>query len=121
MQKTAYEVGISYWSSDVCSSDLGRGGKRPSRSRSLPANENRNSAIRKSSSLISASLSFRSTGRSASRCGPRTSSTPSGCRPEDPKEIGRAARRERVCQYVKSSEVAESCKKKQSRNTLTNK
>src|SRR3546814_9230858 len=30
----------------------GRGGKRPSRSRSLPANENRNSAIRKSSSLI---------------------------------------------------------------------
>src|SRR3546814_1168788 len=28
-QKTAYEMRISDWSSDVCSSDLGRGGVRP--------------------------------------------------------------------------------------------
>src|SRR3546814_9626559 len=32
MQKTAYEMRISDWSSDVCSSDLGRGaGPRPDR------------------------------------------------------------------------------------------
>src|SRR3546814_4473668 len=30
-QKTAYEMRISDWSSDVCSSDLGRGGRHPRR------------------------------------------------------------------------------------------
>src|SRR3546814_17417338 len=32
-QKTAYEMRISDWSSDVCSSDLRRGGRRRSRPR----------------------------------------------------------------------------------------
>src|SRR3546814_8469975 len=31
MQKTAYEMRISDWSSDVCSSDLGRGAADPAR------------------------------------------------------------------------------------------
>src|SRR3546814_2642589 len=84
-QKTAYEMRISDWSSDVCSSDLHRMMLTPRSSHALR--------------LISADLS----------CQPAaelewtqdvfgnliaTASFP------NPSEIGRASCRERVCQYV---------------------
>src|SRR3546814_9551444 len=78
-QKTAYEMRISDWSSDVCSSDLAVSRGRepccaPSASRSPDAPCQR-------SAWASAATKARSTSSYAS-------------------EIGRASCRERVCQYV---------------------
>src|SRR3546814_2437574 len=69
--KTAYEMRISDWSSDVCSSDLGDRGARPR------------------SALPRDRMSWRGTvGRGPSN----------GC--SERSKIGRASCRERVCQYV---------------------
>src|SRR3546814_1313516 len=75
-QKTAYEMRISDWSSDVCSSDLSLVHSDP-----LPLFRNR------------PPVSARST-----PCDGSFSAT-AGCRTAAP-QIGRASCRERVCQYV---------------------
>src|SRR3546814_8944832 len=86
-QKTAYEMRISDWSSDVCSSDLAR----PS-----PAARRRSPAPRQS-----AARSLRAT-REQDPCpdhlnlGP----VPVLVLVLAPDQIGRASCRERVCQYV---------------------
>src|SRR3546814_3736977 len=100
-QKTAYEMRISDWSSDVCSSDLldsgglaavvlaGAGFAVGSGALGLDGVEGGNCAVR--------------TGAGASRttgAGRRGSSAVALCRPMDPATIGRASCRERVCQYV---------------------
>src|SRR3546814_984941 len=71
-QKTAYEMRISDWSSDVCSSDLGRrywggreGGERPPQGAGAGGTDRQGRGV--------------------------------GCAD---KQIGRASCRERVCQYV---------------------
>src|SRR3546814_6265145 len=83
-QKTAYEMRISDWSSDVCSSDL----------RMLNSSFHLRSSFRathQSSSVpISVALLWSQTGKSA----------PKGPPPFSVSEIGRASCRERVCQYV---------------------
>src|SRR3546814_10088449 len=73
-QKTAYEMRISDWSSDVCSSDLGGGALHRPRPR-------RNDA------------DLRGTRRFARL-------RPGGDSARRADEIGRASCRERVCQYV---------------------
>src|SRR3546814_13957478 len=102
-QKTAYEMRISDWSSDVCSSDLEvcRTPARAVQGRSAPARQ----------------------GTGAPRHLRRSPPLPRP-RPRDPHprrsvegalrhiEIGRASCRERVCQYVEISVVAGSLKKK---------
>src|SRR3546814_6137970 len=74
-QKTAYEMRISDWSSDVCSSDL---------SQALPAEPE---CLADPGTLPGAL--GRGADRSLSRRGPAHAG-----------EIGRASCRERVCQYV---------------------
>src|SRR3546814_13504317 len=93
-QKTAYEMRISDWSSDVCSSDL--------RADVAPVVD-QEAAIDQSSVVV-----FLREGKRAEmdpdaifrRCGAHA--------------IGRASCRERVCQYVSISVVAVSLKKKSS-------
>src|SRR3546814_3801269 len=86
-QKTAYEMRISDWSSDVCSSDL------PLDSSSL-------------------SLSYSSQTSFSSPCKSATCKSWSLSLSASPYKIGRATCRERVCQYVWISVVAGSLKKK---------
>src|SRR3546814_9781734 len=83
-QKTAYEMRISDWSSDVCSSDLSVAGFQKE---GLP----RPAAI----GVFCASLGKLADGDSAVLSGPLN-----GARPAPRSEIGRASCRERVCQYV---------------------
>src|SRR3546814_1812881 len=73
-QKTAYEMRISDWSSDVCSSDLDGPGGRRGRSRAPRRRRGR-------------------VGSSGPAGGPAHADAPGD-------EIGRASCRERVCQYV---------------------
>src|SRR3546814_1335465 len=94
-QKTAYEMRISDWSSDVCSSDLSRalapGGAL--RGRSTVGRR-----LNDSSSAFFAFLRFRFTKTSSTWwtfTKSATSAMTSGCM-----QIGRASCRERVCQYV---------------------
>src|SRR3546814_5366462 len=81
-QKTAYEMRISDWSSDVCSSDLGRqGSKRPHGESADPAHRGIGCPVhpdrhRHCHRLYPAAWHFALI------------------------EIGRASCRERVCQYV---------------------
>src|SRR3546814_1623347 len=88
-QKTAYEMRISDWSSDVCSSDLG-GSKVPNQATSArmaipaPASSQRLRRRRAVALLVWSAAS------TASRAGVRRKRL----------EIGRASCRERVCQYV---------------------
>src|SRR3546814_10595400 len=99
-QKTAYEMRISDWSSDVCSSDLAAARSRPSCLNSLW----RASAARS----VSAARSKRATLAPASRMAPTMAPLRTLMEVEifmnhplsDVKEIGRASCRERVCQYV---------------------
>src|SRR3546814_4863136 len=86
-QKTAYEMRISDWSSDVCSSDL----RARIRGMCLP---HRPSAVRWS--LTSAPAG---TAAHAMRGGSRRHSDAAGHR-NYAGQIGRASCRERVCQYV---------------------
>src|SRR3546814_8880428 len=80
-QKTAYEMRISDWSSDVCSSDL----HRSARDGILDRNEQIRSLARAFSS--------------SRRAPPMQASKPNSLIASS-KEIGRASCRERVCQYV---------------------
>src|SRR3546814_2847428 len=78
-QKTAYELRISDWSSDVCSSDL----PRAAGSTHIPIK------LKRSDSLTAAPTI---------PTGPPSSNASQNSVPVD--EIGRASCRERVCQYV---------------------
>src|SRR3546814_7892814 len=89
-QKTAYEMRISDWSSDVCSSDLSQHPDRNGGRISLSALQPADIALRKSRFLGNRLLG-------------QTPVFPQSCEisPNDPPhEIGRASCRERVCQYV---------------------
>src|SRR3546814_11356255 len=118
-QKTAYEMRISDWSSDVCSSDLsrqcdrGHGRTEPDRRRSA----GRGIAVPAARQLAGGhhrgarhSLLVLDDGDGDERVSrPRQSDEPwfAG-------QIGRASCRESVCQYVSISVVAVSLKKKHS-------
>src|SRR3546814_4345323 len=98
-QKTAYEMRISDWSSDVCSSDLGRQHINPS-PRDRPTRLRQRDARHRTHEL------HRSIGaRKGILRGNRRRRSP-------PPEIGRASCRERVCQYVSISVVDVSLKTK---------
>src|SRR3546814_10203293 len=77
-QKTAYEMRISDWSSDVCSSDLVFSGYLP----------------------VSDSLKIRLGARRTKRDGLVNNISGPDMATQDRTEIGRASCRERVCQYV---------------------
>src|SRR3546814_6604122 len=88
-QKTAYEMRISDWSSDVCSSDLR--GVLPRRKR------------RESGDVPEAETHRRAAGARRFRhrlFGARLSEEGAVRQDQDRPEIGRASCRERVCQYV---------------------
>src|SRR3546814_2276507 len=88
-QKTAYEMRISDWSSDVCSSDLcTRRRNRPIGSHSFSPTETR---------LFSRGKSPRAPAQSRT---PQDQSRTSRRAEAIQGEIGRASCRERVCQYV---------------------
>src|SRR3546814_956850 len=72
-QKTAYEMRISDWSSDVCSSDL-----RHRWPRKPPVHQHRRRPENRACAFRQAPPTF----------------------PDRPPKIGRASCRERVCQYV---------------------
>src|SRR3546814_10197660 len=90
-QKTAYEMRISDWSSDVCSSDLRHVGE------TVGGEEMAADADRAVVGLVAGlDLPQRSTGRDAERAGDI-----GRCRYIiGRQQIGRASCRERVCQYV---------------------
>src|SRR3546814_3189077 len=105
-QKTAYEMRISVWSSDVCSSDLcGRSGlKLPALSLGLWHNFGGDTPHRTKQALCRKAFDLGITHFDlANNYGPP---------PGSAEEIGRASCRERVCQYVSISVVAVSLKKK---------
>src|SRR3546814_9393541 len=83
-QKTAYEMRISDWSSDVCSSDLRA--QIHHRLRKIPSARIGRDPVR-SSAYIGPPLRQRDRNREQSRYNPLD-------------KIGRASCRERVCQYV---------------------
>src|SRR3546814_7268815 len=87
-QKTAYEMRISDWSSDVCSSDLGRRRLRAGRDGHRPGLRG-----------TEAARAQRLEGRRHRPVGAERG------------QIGRASCRESVCQYVSISVVAGSLKK----------
>src|SRR3546814_13444100 len=120
-QKTAYEMRISDWSSDVCSSDLG-GEALPERFLTVAAgNHDRHLAVHRAQFRCER---IASAVRQADvdECGidPAVGKTDlvqrfhRRYRLLDPKaqQIGRASCRERVCQYVSNSVVAVSLNKK---------
>src|SRR3546814_3241409 len=86
-QKTAYEMRISDWSSDVCSSDL--------RSGIAVQDLHRHLAVRR----IRTRLEYQNPVGAARRqsIGENASGRAAA---DDDEEIGRASCRERVCQYV---------------------
>src|SRR3546814_12762383 len=90
-QKTAYEMRISDWSSDVCSSDL------PEVLCAKPA-EPKPPAPVPAPRLLPASAPLRLP--AAARLRPVPSSARSSSCPDRPFQIGSASCRERVCQYV---------------------
>src|SRR3546814_3748622 len=92
-QKTAYEMRISDWSSDVCSSDLRRGPPRMPKPATKPdgvAERGEEDDIPAVSGSPDASLTQDDSFTATSHAG---LTYPWG-------EIGRASGRERVCQYV---------------------
>src|SRR3546814_12277367 len=100
-QKTAYEIRISDWSSDVCSSDLRGDGGAARDPLGEGGSHNRSRNRRRAG---------RDGGPAADHASPGR--RPVGSRLSDDPEIGRASCRERVCQYVDISVVAVSYKKK---------
>src|SRR3546814_19038281 len=107
-QKTAYEMRISDWSSDVCSSDLfgayRNGHFRRRRWSRRPANGGMVAQGR-----IGLMPDGGDDGNGAF-----------GHRPHHDFQIGRASCRERVCQYVYISVVADSLKKKKTAKETRN-
>src|SRR3546814_9513556 len=98
-QKTAYEMRISDWSSDVCSSDLG-----PDQDRAGSANR-MTQRDRSSSDIHLCMIDVELTHEFQRHHRERLIDF------EQIDEIGRASCRERVCQYVYVSVVAVSLKK----------
>src|SRR3546814_19865098 len=93
-QKTAYEMRISDWSSDVCSSDLPRRGRAAAERNHLPQallSDLRRSSVDEEFDPVEVHLS-----------------EPFASAPCN--QIGTASRKERVCQYVSISVVAVSLK-----------
>src|SRR3546814_8352019 len=96
-QKTAYELRISDWSSDVCSSDLRQEGRRSIADVELAIIESTSAAC------------GREPHRPGEQAGRAAARTQPPCRGDDQRlrggfgggrEIGRASCRERVCQYA---------------------
>src|SRR3546814_13434403 len=117
-QKTAYEMRISDWSSDVCSSDL----RVTWKSAFLPTISDCTVSAVSRSRLTDSSSSRRALEarkRNWNRNGGEHSWSPSNsdC---DTKQIGRASCRERVCQYVYISVVDVSLKKKKTQERTEN-
>src|SRR3546814_3155493 len=98
-QKTAYEMRISDWSSDVCSSDLPARDRRPLIDRvcSMQVNETLNEGLKREFTIVvpASEIDAELNGRLA-ELAPQMSLP--GFRPG--KEIGRASCRARVCQAV---------------------
>src|SRR3546814_4341140 len=88
-QKTAYEMRISDWSSDVCSSDLNFSKIKIDRSfvRGAAQNSEESVAIIKAIVALAGSLGMETTAEGAET-------------EAEYEKIGRASCRERVCQYV---------------------
>src|SRR3546814_5428738 len=89
-QKTAYEMRISDWSSDVCSSDLMTDAEA--------ARGTREAAVGDERHRLAQALAVDGGGR-----GQHLAHAGAALRPlvaDDDHEIGRASCRERVCQYV---------------------
>src|SRR3546814_18626657 len=117
-QKTAYEMRISDWSSDVCSSDLTgsvatppgcRGCVRPVRARKRCTPPTAPAAARRSPQPQAAAcrVAIQESGSGSSGCAKTDRSLPvpgCPCRRRQG-ETGRASRRERVGQYVKVTGV----------------
>src|SRR3546814_17679986 len=109
-QKTAYEMRISDWSSDVCSSDLAgcrrllagdraaQGGGAVHRADRLPRHQEGRPESRADRAIRPVAVPHAVPGRRTRRSGYK---------------IGRASCRERVCQYVEISVVTVSLKNKQ--------
>src|SRR3546814_5930853 len=91
-QKTAYEMRISDWSSDVCSSDLSGGSANASADGLMLCLVSSIISYRLFDSACLVSVSF-----SASAASSRSMSAFTDDRN---RQIGRASCRERVCQYV---------------------
>src|SRR3546814_1255585 len=91
-QKTAYEMRISDWSSDVCSSDLWR----------VAVTTTRSSSVAGTDAAVSAGVFASGSTGPAAIATPAIDAKPrpthAGQRPDT--EIGRASCRERGCQYV---------------------
>src|SRR3546814_11592813 len=119
-QKTAYELHISEWSSDVGSSDLVGAGKWIGRSSvSVPATEDRNRRRERAPSAGSQSgLTDQSGSRHWMAWCILSPVTTARCPLEWmlTQQIGRASGRESVCQCVKISVSAVSLKQKTNRN-----
>src|SRR3546814_2830428 len=86
-QKTAYEMRISDWSSDVCSSDLAAAAMKLLSGLALTYLEGFNAAVEDEERCVG-EMHFTSACRFIE------------ARREDSGQIGRASCRERVCQYV---------------------
>src|SRR3546814_7962061 len=94
-QKTAYEMRISDWSSDVCSSDLKAGALGFSTTRTM-VHRTADGDLTPTVGAADAEMRAIALGLKDAGAG----------------EIGRASCRERVCQYVSISVVAGSLQKK---------
>src|SRR3546814_20030262 len=117
-QKTAYEMRISDWSSDVCSSDLGcgrlpRGPGRPPSAATLPP--------RSGSSARPVPSDRSGPGDTARRRCPSWPPIPGDGAREACAEIGRASCRESVCRYVLIQVVAVTLKKNNNRLLINKK
>src|SRR3546814_13593571 len=115
-QKTAYELRISDWSSDVCSSDLGRfgDGRRPAQ----PAFLRRRERTFVTTSHLGTEHQPRHVQIARQRQRRVVAQFHSGTT-GPAQQIGRATCRERVCQSVYISVVAASLKQKEKTETTT--
>src|SRR3546814_4197229 len=90
-QKTAYEMRISDWSSDVCSSDLDKGMNSKMNAALVVQGNTKSTIAAYDDALLSQALLFASALQTA-----KVIEMPI-C---ESQKIGRASCRERVCQYV---------------------
>src|SRR3546814_1584592 len=99
-QKTAYEMRISDWSSDVCSSDLPRRGEEVANA----FERNRRDRLIERQLAHARRKMFDIGGQAVAGGEHGPAITPYQCqhvtREDQMREIGRASCRERVCQYV---------------------
>src|SRR3546814_5298605 len=107
-QKTAYEMRISDWSSDVCSSDL----FGPRSTQSLRDGPGDAACTTGDNGTLTLQVELVHGDAPISKSGAATRSSRASRHYILHLEIGRASCRERVCQYVSISVVAVSLKKK---------